>query len=178
MKMANGGFDAAYNVQFASDADARMIVGVEVTNEGTDGGQMPPMVEQVSTDYGKRPARVLVDSAYATKDAVTQVERAGSEVVSTIPRSEQLDKHGKDPHSRQKGDSDEYAGFRARMGQAEYQALYKQRPSIAEFPNADCRNRGLRQFRVRGLEKVKAVALWHALAFNFTRMISLEVLVG
>jgi len=176
MKMANGGFDAAYNVQFASDADARIIVSVEVTNEGTDGGQMPPMVDQVSADYGKRPAKVLVDSAYATKDAVTQVERGGSEVVSTIPRSEQLNKHGKDPHSRQKGDSDEYASFRARMGQAEYQSMYKQRPSIAEFPNADCRNRGLRQFRVRGLAKVKAIALWYALAFNFTRMINLQAL--
>lgn len=175
MKMANGGFDAAYSVQFASDADARIIVGVEVTNEGTDGGQMPPMIDQVSADYGKRPAKVLVDSAYATKDAVTQVERGGSEVVSTIPRSELLNKHGKDPHTRQKGDSDEYASFRARMCQAEYQSMYKQRPSIAEFPNADCRNRGLRQFRVRGLAKVKAIALWYALAFNFTRMINLKV---
>ena len=36
MKMANGGYDPAYNVQFVSDADARMIVGVEVTNAGTD----------------------------------------------------------------------------------------------------------------------------------------------
>jgi hypothetical protein len=53
--------------------------------------------------------------------------------------------------------------------------LYKKRPSVAEFPNADCRNRNLRQFRVRGLVKVKAVALWHALAFNFMRMINLGV---
>jgi len=178
MKMANGGFDAAYNVQFASDADARVIVGVAVTNEGTDGGQMPPMVEQVSSDYGKRPETVLVDSAYATKESVKAVERGGSKVVSTVPRSEQLEKHGKDPHARQKGDSDEYSAFRARMRQEEYKALYKMRPSIAEFPNADCRNRGLRQFRVRGLVKVKAVALWHALAFNFMRMINLEVLAG
>ncbi len=142
MKMPNGGFDAAFNVQFASDADARVIVGIAVTNEGADGGQMPPMVEQVSSDYGKRPQKVLVDSASATKDSVTQV------------------------------------AFRARMSQEKYQSLYKQRPSIAEFPNADCRNRGLRQFRVRGLPKVKAVALWHALALNFTRMINLEVLVS
>lgn len=178
MKMANGGFDAAFNVQFASDADARVIVGVAVTNEGTDGGQMPAMVDRVSKDYGKRPEKVLVDSAYATKEAVKAVERGGSKVVSTVPRSEQLEKHGKDPHGRQKGDSDEYAAFRSRMSEEEYKELYKKRPSVAEFPNADCRNRGLRQFRVRGLAKVKAVALWHALAFNFTRMVNLEVLVG
>lgn len=176
MKMANGGFDPAYNVQFATDADARIIVGVDVTNEGTDGGQMPPMHEKVKSDYGKTPDKMLVDSAYATKEAVTSVEAAGTEVVSTVPRAEQLEKHGKDPHARQKGDSDEYANFRERMSQEEYKDLYKTRPSVAEFPNADCRNRNLRQFGVRGLEKVKAVTLWHVLAFNFMRMLNLGVL--
>jgi transposase len=176
MKMANGGYDPAFNVQFVSDADARVVVGVEVTNAGTDGGELEPMQEKVRSAYGKTPKKALVDSAYATKDGVKAVESAGTEVVSTVPRSEQLAKHGKDPHSRQKGDSDEYAKFRARMAAEEYQELYKLRPSIAEFPNADCRNRNLRQFRVRGLLKVKSVALWHALAFNFTRMLNLGAL--
>ncbi len=176
MKMANGGYDPAFNVQFASDADARIIVGVDVTNAGTDGGELDPMHQKVTSDYGKTPQKVLVDSAYATKEGVTSVESRGTKVVSTVPRSEQLEKHGKDPHSRQKGDSDEYAAFRKRMAEDEYKELYKLRPSVAEFPNADCRNRNLRQFRVRGLVKVKAVALWHALAFNFTRMLNLEAL--
>ena len=174
MKMANGGFDPAYNVQFVSDADARVIVGVDVANAGTDGGELPPLHEKVCSDFCKTPKKVLVDSAYATKESVKAVESRGTEVVSTVPRSEQLEKHGKDPHARQKGDSDEYAAFRARMAEDEYRDLYKTRPSVAEFPNADCRNRNLRQFRVRGLVKVKAVALWHALAFNFTRMLNLE----
>lgn len=176
MKMANGGYDPAFNVQFVSDADSRMVVGVDVTNEGTDGGQLAPMHEKVRSDYGKTPKKVLVDSAYATKAGVTSVESEGTEVVSTVPRSEQLERHGKDPHARQQGDSDEYANFRARMAEDEYKKLYQQRPSVAEFPNADCRNRNLRQFRVRGLVKVKAVALWHALAFNFTRMLNLGTL--
>lgn len=176
MKMANGGYDPAYNVQFATDADARVIVGVDVTNAGTDGGELPSMHENVCSNYDKTPAKVLVDSAYATKESVTAVESAGTKVVSTVPRSEQLEKHGKDPHSRQRGDSDEYARFRARMAEEEYQQLYKRRPSVAEFPNAVCRNRNLRQFPVRGLLKVKAIALWHALAFNFTRMINLGAL--
>jgi transposase len=176
MKMANGGYDPAYNVQFVSDGEARMIVHVDVTNEGTDGGEMAPAHQEVCATYERIPQKQLVDGAFATKDAVTAVELAGTEVVSSIPRSEQLAKHGKDPHARQKGDTDQYAAFRARMADPAYQRLYRLRPSIAEFPNADCRNRGLRQFRVRGLIKVKAVALWHALAFNLTRMINLGVL--
>ncbi len=176
MKMANGGYDPAFNVQFATDADSRVIVGVDVTNGGTDGGELPPMLEKVRADYGKTPAQALVDSAYATQESVTTAEKQGTKVVSTVPRGDQLVKHGKDPHSRQRRDTDEYVTFRARMADPEYQKLYKSRPSIAEFPNADCRNRNLRQFRVRGLVKVKAVALWHALAFNFMRLISLEAL--
>ena len=177
MKMANGGYDPAYNVQFASDGDARVIVSVDVTNAGTDGGELAPMQEKIRTTYGKTPKKGLVDSAYATKEGVTAVETAGTEVVSTVPRSEQLEKHGKDPYARQKGDTDQYANFRARMAKPEYQELYRLRPSIAEFPNADCRNRNLRQFRVRGLVKAKAVALWYALAFNFTRTLNLGVVV-
>ena len=52
--------------------------------------------------------------------------------------------------------------------------IYSQRSSIAEFPNAYCRNQGLYQFRGRGLTKVKAEALWHALTFNFRRMLNLK----
>ena len=174
MKMANGGFDPAFNVQFATDKDTRVIVGVEVTNEGTDGGELPPMLEQIHRDYGKNPSHVLVDSAYATKDSVTAAEQRDTKVVSSIPRAEQIRKHGNDPHAPQYRDTPEYANFRQRMALPEYQALYKERPSIAEFPNAVCRNQGLRQFNVRGLLKAKAVALWHALAYNFTRFLNLE----
>jgi hypothetical protein len=176
MKMANGGYDAAYNVQFVSDGEARMIVGVNVTNEGTDGSQMEPMVDQLEAHYGKRPKQILVDSAFATREAVTNVELKGTNVVGGIPRAGQLLNNGKDPHSPQRDDSEQYKRFRARMAEESFQELYKSRPSIAEFPNAVCRNHGLYQFRVRGLIKVKAVALWHAVAFNFRRLLSLGVL--
>lgn len=176
MKMANGGFDPAFNVQFATDADSRVIVAVDVINSGTDSGQMAPMHEKVCSTYDKTPKTQLVDSAYATKGDVKTVESKGTEVVSTIPRGSVLESKGKDPHAQQPGESDEYTAFRARMAKEEYKDLYKTRPSVAEFPNADCRNRNLRQFKVRGLVKVKAVALWHAVAFNFTRMVNLGAL--
>ena len=66
--------------------------------------------------------------------------------------------------------------FRQRMKTDEAKAILKQRPSIAEFPNAECRNRGLQQFRVRGLEKVRTATLWYAITFNFMRMRHLGVL--
>lgn len=176
MKMANGGFDPAYNVQFATDAATRVIVGVEVTNHGTDGGELPPMLDQIRRDYGKTPRQVLVDSAFATKESVTAAEAGGTQVISTIPRAEQLERHGKDPHAAQKNDTPEYVAFRERMADPDRQALYKQRPSVAEFPNAVCRNHNLRQFTVRGRLKAKAIAVWHALAFNFERFLNLQLI--
>ena len=175
MKMGNGGFDPAYNVQFATDADTRIIVGVSVTNAGTDGGELPPMLDKIKRSYGRPPKQALVDGAFATIDSVTVAEVGGTQVISSVPRAAELRRNGKDPHTRQGRDTDEYARFRQRMADPEYQKLYKSRPSVAEFPNAECRNRNLRQFRVRSLVKVTAVALWHALAFNLLRMLNLQI---
>jgi transposase len=46
MKMGDGGFRPAYNVQLATATDSQVITGVDVTNSGGDQGQMRPMVEQ------------------------------------------------------------------------------------------------------------------------------------
>lgn len=61
------------------------------------------------------------------------------------------------------------AAWRARMGTDEAKAIYKHRAATAELANAQAKNRGLRQFTVRGTVKAKAVALWFALAHNMTR---------
>ena len=53
MKMADGGFRPAYNGQFAVDTKTQVIVGVDVSNSGSDQDKMPPMVEQMEERYGK-----------------------------------------------------------------------------------------------------------------------------
>jgi len=75
MKMPGGGYRPAYNVQFASDGKARVIISVDVTNSGSDRGQMPSMHEDVSGRYGKTPRNYAVDCGFATKDDITQVEK-------------------------------------------------------------------------------------------------------
>lgn len=176
MKMAEGGYRPAYNVQFVTDAQTRMIVAVDVTNNGSDGGQMSPLHENVQQRYGTTPKKYLVDGGFSTIEDVTRVERTGSEVYAPMTYEDRIRKRGGDPHARRAGDSDEMYAFRQRMTTDRAKELYKQRPSIAEFPNAECRNRGLHQFRVRGLAKAKAVSLWHALTFNFMRMLHLGLI--
>lgn len=176
MKMADGGFRPAYNIQFNSDAGARMIVAVDVSNNGSDGGQMAPMHERVRQTFGQTPEKYVVDGGFATIDDITQVERAGTQVIAPLLHDQRIRQRGGDPHARRAHDTEEMFQFRQRMATEEAKAILRQRPSVAELPNAVCRNHGLYQFRVRGLTKVRAVALWHALAFNFQRMLCLGVL--
>lgn len=173
MKMADGGFRPAYNVQFATDGHARIIVGVDVSNSGSDHGQMEPMHEQVRKRCGKTPQNYVVDGGFATNEDITAVEQRGSNVVAPIYSEDKMRQRGVDPHARQVRDTEEVFQYRQRMATDEAKAIYRERSSIAEFPNAECRNRGLHQFKVRGRRKVRTVALWYAITFNFLRMINL-----
>lgn len=174
MKMGDNGFRPALNVQFASDGDKQLVVAVDVTSQGSDNGLMKPMYDDVCERYEVVPEAYLVDGGFSKKDDVTELEKNGTEVYAPLyNEQQQLDK-GEDPYARRTGESAEMTKHRERMGTPEAKEKYKRRGMIAEFPNADCRNRGLTQFRVRGLVKAKAQALWHVLAFNFTRMQNLR----
>lgn len=174
MKMSDNGTRPAMNVQFASDGEAQLVVAVEVTSQGSDSGLMQPMYDQVAEQYGVTPESYLVDGGFSNKKDITYVEGEGSRVYAPVYAERKQLAEGKDPYAPRADESPEMTAYRARMGTAEGKAKYKERAKIAEFPNADCRNRGLTQFRVRGLIKAKAQALWHVLAFNLLRMLKLR----
>lgn len=173
MKMPDGGYRPAYNVQFSTTCRGQVIVGVEVVKEGTDQGQLPPMLAQVEGRFGERPKEALVDGGFANHADITAVQGGpnGCVVYAPVPAPK---KEGVDRHAAKPGDSPEVAEWRARMGTAEARTLYKERAATAECVNAQARNRGLTQFVVRGLRKVKAVALWFAAAHNLARGFSLQ----
>lgn len=175
MKMGDGGFRPAYDFQFVTDGDARMIVHVDVNNSGSDRGKMAPLHQQVVDQYKVIPQRQLVDSAFATRGDVATLEKAGTAVFSTIKGEKKMKSEGQDPYAPDPRDSAGYAKFRERMSHSASQQIYKRRPSIAEYPNAECRNRGCRLLRVRGLRRVKSVALLYASTFNLLRMMNLGV---
>lgn len=178
MKMPDGGFRPAYNVQFATTTEGGVIVGVDVTNEGTDGGQMPPMLEQIEERFEQKPQEMLVDGGFAIVDAIDEAERGGTKVYAPPKKEEEQLDAGKDPYARKKSDTEATAAWRARMGTAEAKTIYKQRASTAEWVNAQVRNRGLYGLRVRGRQKVLVVVLWYVLAHNMGRMKKLRADVG
>lgn len=173
MKMADGGYRPAFNVQLATATDSQIITGVEVTNSGGDQGQLAPMVEQHDQRYQQPPQEMLVDGGFAKKDDIDQVSppQGGTTVYAPVMKSKDPDR---DAHTPRPDDSPAVAEWRQRMATDPAKEIYKERAATAECVNAIARNRGLQRFLVRGLRKVKAVVLWYVLAHNLIRTATLR----
>ena len=170
MKMADGGFRPAYNVQFTTTTDSQIIVGVEVISSGSDLGQLSPMLDQVEQRYEECPAEWLADGGFARHADIEDAQGRGTTVYAPVrnPRDS-----SRDPHVALPDDSETIVQWRQRMSSEAAKEIYKQRAATAECVNAIARGRGLTQFLVRGINKVKAVALWYALAHNMMRAVML-----
>jgi transposase len=185
MKMGDGGFRPAFNVQLATTCEDQVIVGVAVTNAGSDMAQMAPMVEQVIERTGSTPGQWLVDGGFPAHeqiDAVHARTQGQTEVIAPVPEPRgKAGKTGKDgddvpppdKHQPKDGDSVPVAHWRSRMAGQDVKEIYKQRAATAECVNALARNRGLQRLPVRGLSKVRAVAVLYALAHNLMRMVKI-----
>jgi transposase len=174
MKMGDGGFRPAANVELATDTGSQIITGVDVTGRGSDLGEMPPMVEQHQQRYGVYPGEMLVDGGFAKKEDIETVSAPDKGCTVYAPVSKPKDAQ-RDRFEPLPGDSEAIAAWRRRMGTPEAHEIYKERASTAECVNAIARNRGLRQFTVRGLHKIKAVILWYVLAHNLMRAHALRL---
>jgi hypothetical protein len=65
--------------------------------------------------------------------------------------------------------------FTKKMETEAAKAIYRQRGAVAEFPNAWIKDKlGLKQFRLRGLIKVRLEVLWAALTYNIQQWIRLS----
>ncbi len=168
MKMGDGGFRPAANVQFGTDTDSQVITGVDVTNRGTDQGELVPMVEQHQERYDVCPDEVLVDGGYTKKEDIETVSAPDKDCTVYAPVPKPKDK-SRDRYVALPGDTPVLGAWRERMGTDEAKSIYKERAATAECVNAIARNRGLRQFTVRGLKKIRAVVLWYVLAHNMMR---------
>ena len=162
MKMADGGFRPAFNVQFAADTKSGAIAGVSVDNS-SDMGKLAPMSDALAKQYGKRAGQHLADGGFAKLDDIDTL--AGNDVEVFVPVPKPRDA-GRDRHAPLRHDTPAVGAWRQRMGEDAAKEIYKERAATVELANAQTRTHGLTQFVVRGVEKVTAVALWFALAHN------------
>ena len=163
MRLGDGGFAPAYNVQIAADPSSRAIVGVEVTNHGTDHGEDQPLRQQVEQRTGHPVAEHLVDGGYVKRESIDQADTDGVAIFAPLPATGR----GGSVCIHNPADSQAVAAWRARMQTPEGRAAYQQRAAISETVNADLKSfRGLASLSVRGLKKVRCVVLWSVLAYN------------
>ena len=166
MKMPDGGFAPATNVQLAVDTESRAIVGVEVSNAGSDKGQAEPMRKQVEDRTGLKVQEHLMDGGFLVLDEIDRAVAAGVTVFVPPPAPRDPSKAGTQYHPKTT-DSPAQSRWRERMGTEPAKTIYKERAATSETVNADLKqHRGLVQLTIQGLAKAKSVALWCALAYN------------
>jgi len=172
MKMPDGGFRPAYNLEVATDVDSQVIVGVGVVTTGSDGGQALPVAEQVQARAGVSPQAYLMDGGFASRGDITALDQKGI-VVYAPTRPPRTTTSGRTEADPRPDDTPEVANWRARMQTEEAKEVYKERAATAECVNAQLRRYGLRQLLVRGKSKVLSVLLLAAVTHNLLRWIAL-----
>lgn len=169
MKMAHGAYLPAYNVQIATDVASRVIVGITVTNVGSDRASLPPMLTQVRARTGRLPDEALMDGGCFTRGTITEAAAQGVTVYAPLAT-----RHGGPTATPRRTDSTAVREWRARMVTPDAQQRYHQRAATAEWVHADARtHRTLAAIPVRGLRKVHTWALWAALAHNMIRLMGI-----
>jgi transposase len=161
MKMADGGFRPAYNVQVVSVAGEQIVVAVEPYTTGSDRGLLRPMLEEMSAGADALPKRHLADGGFGSAKDIEWAHAQGVTVYCPPTRS----KHGTDPFAPRRGDGPGVLAWRKRMASQEGKTQYRTR-AICECIHARWRNWNLIRLTVRGIKKVRTATLWYALANN------------
>jgi len=162
MKMPDGGFRPGYNIQLATAGSElggpRTIVGVLVTNTGSDMGSVTPMLEDIQARTGQLPRQLLADANHAKHSCIEMATRAGVEVLISIPKRERCATMPVSP---------EIEAWRERMTTDKAKRAYRARAGLCELSNAHLKHHhGNADVLVRGLAKVTCVALLGAIAAN------------
>jgi hypothetical protein len=168
MKMADGGFRPAYNMQIVGEPNSQVIVAVDVDTSGSDRGLARPAIEALQA-RGCQPSDYLVDGGFAKNDDIEWAHATGTTLWCPPGHT----KHGTDPYAPKPGDSAAVADWRKRMASDLGKSIYRRRAEH-ECINARARRMGLQQLTVRGKDKAHTVLLWFALAHNMLRGFALS----
>ena len=164
MKMPDGGFRPGYNIQMATAGSPvggpRTIVGLLVTNVGSDMGSVTPMLDDIERRTGQLPKVLLADANHAKHECLRACAARGVEALIPVPARSQKAGPNADVDAP-------IAAWRERMATDEAKRLFRARASLCELSNAHLKeHHGVAQVLVRSTTKVTCVALLAGLAAN------------
>lgn len=167
MKVTNGGFEPSYNVQLAVVGSPMggpaTIVGVQVTNVGTDKNSILPMSAQVDERTGLKLDAILVDADHLTHGEVRAAQQRDPRllVIAPVPERWELSEAPQEPA---------IAAWIAEAATEPMRSAYRARKSLVERANAVLKERlKLRRVPVRGLNKVLSVFLLASAVANLVQ---------
>jgi transposase len=167
MRMADGATRLAYNVQVATASG--FVIAIEPTDRRNDKGLAPMLVGQIEARCQAVPGRLLADSGSMTCADIASLAGAHPEmVVYSPPPAERDDVTEETKRKRawkRRHEAPAVLRWRERMADAQAKLIYARRKNT-EHAHAHLKNRGFGHMVVRGLAKVRAVCLLHALAHN------------
>lgn len=180
MRCADGAVRASYNVQIAATTDHGFVTAIMATDRRNDSGLVRPMFEASEQRLGRPIKRVLADTGFAQADDIAALSSRPEAPVGVYihPPRDRTDVKPATLLARQKEREREpraIKDWRQRMTTNEAEATMKKRGRI-ERVNANFKNRGFSTLLVRGLAKVQAIALWHALVHNLTIALRLKAM--
>jgi transposase len=94
MKQANGGYAPSYNLQISTDSDNTIVVGMDVTQSGSDYPELMNGIEKVKQTTGVVPPQMVVDGGYTSRENIIAATDKGIDLIGPMadktPQSESL----------------------------------------------------------------------------------------
>ena len=145
------GFVQAYNAQAAVDAEAQIIVAHELTQCGSDQGQLVPLVEAIETNLGRKPEQASADSGYCSEPNLEALVARGIDGYVAPGRAQ----HPTAANGKVGGPLTQL--MRKKIDDGGFETPYRLRKQVVEPVFGQIKQaRGFRQFLLRGVKKVRA----------------------
>jgi transposase len=162
------GFVQAYNAQAAVDANAQIIVAHELTQSGSDHGQLAPLIEAIANNLGRKPEQASADSGYCSEANLEALEDHGIDGYVAPGRA----KHPTVANGKIGGPRTQQ--MRQKIDDGGFQTPYRLRKQVVEPVFGQIKQaRGFRQFLLRGFEKVRAEWAIICTAHNLLKLFTL-----
>ncbi|MGH7209507.1 MAG: IS1182 family transposase [Nitrospiraceae bacterium] len=155
MKGADG-YVQAYNCQAVVDGASQVIVACEVTDCAVDATQVERMIEQIQRNMDRLPKRASMDAGYFSKENVEFLARQSIDAYIATGRQKHSQKAPDPPRGRIPAGATVKDRMSRKLRTKKGQEVYARRKTIAEPPFGQIKNRGFRQFSLRGLTNAKA----------------------
>jgi transposase len=161
-------FVLGYSAEIAV-SDDHLIVAQRVTQNATDNASLEPMVDQVEQRCGAPPEQTLADSGFFSIDNLEKMEQRN--IDAYVPDSNMARALNLGTRCRARACAPAHRRMRAKLRSPAGQAAYARRKAVVEPVFGVLKQqRGMRQFRTRGLNQVGNEFTLATLAFNITRL--------